>query len=154
MRCKCGNDRFYAHQCVRLEVIVDEVGSFNSNMEDIAAAIYDSEDPYGPYVCTKCGAEYDSLSEQDMDRQLKCKIVARAQRMGIATGDHLSQMMDVDFAHMQFHMRLKDWLDAGDHDFAHDFCGIQRHIDRATGLVNGYFLPRFAGKGDFNESTL
>jgi len=146
MRCICGNNKFYAHQQVRLEVIVDEEGDFDSNMEDIAAAIYDSEDPYGPFVCTKCGAEYDSLSEQDRDRQLKCRIVVRAQRMGIATGDRLSQIMDVDIAHRQFNMRLMDWLNAGDYDFAHDFCGIQRHIDRTTGLVNGRFLPRFAGR--------
>ena len=47
MRCKCGNDKFYAHQRVYLEVIVDENGEFHSNLEDIAAAIYDSDRPYG-----------------------------------------------------------------------------------------------------------
>ena len=65
MRCKCGNDKFYAHQQVYLEVIVDGSGVFHSNHEDVAAAIYDSERPYGPYTCTKCNAEYDALSEHD-----------------------------------------------------------------------------------------
>lgn len=63
MRCKCGNDKFYAHQRVYLEVIVDESGEFHSNLEDIAAAIYDSDRPYGQYTCTKCNAEYDSLTD-------------------------------------------------------------------------------------------
>lgn len=62
MRCKCGNNRFYAHQRVYLEVIVDENGEFHSNLEDIAAAIYDSDRPYGQYTCTKCNAEYDTLA--------------------------------------------------------------------------------------------
>ena len=49
MRCKCGNDKFYAHQLVRLDVIVDEDGTFDRNMYDNAeAAIYDAEKPYGP----------------------------------------------------------------------------------------------------------
>lgn len=65
MRCKCGNDKFYAHQRVYLEVIVGESGEFHNNHEDVAAAIYDSEQPYGPYTCTKCNAEYDSLTETD-----------------------------------------------------------------------------------------
>ena len=63
MRCKCGNDKFYAHQLVYLEVIVDENGEFHSNLEDIAAAIYDSDRPYGQYTCTKCNAGYNSLTE-------------------------------------------------------------------------------------------
>ena len=63
MRCKCGNDKFYAHQLVYLDVTVDESGEFHSNLEDIAAAIYDSERPYGPYTCTKCAAEYDTLTD-------------------------------------------------------------------------------------------
>ena len=53
-------------------------------------------------------------------------------------------MMDVDNAHKQFGMRLEDWLNADDFNFAHDFCGIQKHIDRKTGLVGGCFVPRFS----------
>lgn len=72
------------------------------------------------------------------------KIVVRAQKMRIAIGDHITQMMDVDHAHKQFNLRLEDWLKADDFNFAHDFCGIQRHIDRTTGVVGDFFLPRFA----------
>lgn len=65
MRCKCGNDKFYAHQQVYLEVIVDGSGVFHSNHEDVAAAIYDSERPYGPYICTQCEAEYVELTDSE-----------------------------------------------------------------------------------------
>ena len=63
MKCKnCGNDRFIGHQIIRAEVIVDENGKFYDNLEcGLEAAIYDSERPYGPFTCTKCGSEYDEL---------------------------------------------------------------------------------------------
>lgn len=64
MRCKCGNNRFYAHQLVRLDVVVDENGAFDSNLYDNAeAAIYDTEKPYGPFTCTVCNREYDELHQ-------------------------------------------------------------------------------------------
>lgn len=62
MKCTCGNNCFYAHQMVRLEVIVDEDGGFESDINgDVAQNIYDHEKPYGPFVCTKCGREYEEL---------------------------------------------------------------------------------------------
>ncbi len=79
------------------------------------------------------------------------QIVIRAQKMGIPIGDHVTQMMDIDHAHKQFALRLEDWLNANNFDFAHDFCGIQRHMNRTTGKVEGFFLPRFAGKDDIND---
>lgn len=90
-----------------------------------------------------------------MDRKqeydLIFKIVVRAQKMGITIGDHITQMMDVDHANKQFNLRLEDWLKADDFNFTHDFCGIQRHIDRSTGKVGDFFLPRFAGKEKAND---
>lgn len=80
--------------------------------------------------------------EQEYD--LIFKIVVRAQKMGITIGDHITQMMDVDHANKQFNLRLEELLQADDFNFAHDFCGIQRHIDRSTGLVGDFFIPRFA----------
>ena len=64
MKCtKCGNTRFYAHQICRMDVIVNEYGSFegNVNPEAMAQDIYDCEPPYGPFTCTNCGEEYDEL---------------------------------------------------------------------------------------------
>lgn len=72
------------------------------------------------------------------------KIVVRAQAMDIAILDTTSQMMDIEHAHRQFNLRLEEFLNADDFNFAHDFCGIQRHIDRTTGKVGDFFLPRFA----------
>lgn len=56
MTCKCGNDRFMAHQICRRDVKVDGDGDFFADQ-----GIYDSETPYGPFTCTECGAEYDEL---------------------------------------------------------------------------------------------
>ena len=62
MICTCGNDRFYGHQIVRVDVIVDADGSFESNVTDpMENSIYDAEKPYGPFTCTVCGREYDEL---------------------------------------------------------------------------------------------
>ena len=64
MRCKCGNNRFYAHQLVRIDVIVDENGAYDSNLYDNAdTTIYDAEKPYGPFTCAACNREYDELHQ-------------------------------------------------------------------------------------------
>lgn len=63
MICKCGCNKFYAHQVVRMDVICDGDGYFYDNIEEgIEAAIYDAELPYGPFQCVQCGAEYDELN--------------------------------------------------------------------------------------------
>lgn len=41
-------------------------------------------------------------------------------------------------------LKLQEMLDAPDFDFAHDFYGIRRHINRQTGQLEDHFLPRFA----------
>ena len=61
MKClKCGNDKFVAHQLVRMDIVVDENNNFLEQGE-----IYDSETPYGPYTCTKCGKEYDNIKTSE-----------------------------------------------------------------------------------------
>ena len=63
MICKCGCNRFYGHQVVRMNVICDENGDFDDNIEaGVEAAIYDAGKPYGPFQCVQCGAEYDELN--------------------------------------------------------------------------------------------
>lgn len=60
MKCKiCGNEEFYAHQEVRMDVICDGNGDFLNTVE--GQPIYDSDAPYGPYECTRCGASYEEL---------------------------------------------------------------------------------------------
>lgn len=68
----CGHNRFSAHQVCRLDVIVGPDGEFEENLHERAdLSIYDSEKPYGPFRCMKCGAEFDEL--KDMDRPYKKK---------------------------------------------------------------------------------
>lgn len=63
MKCKhCGGEMFTAHQLCRMDVLVNESGDFLSDMPD-GPAIYDAENPYGPFQCCGCGAEYDELAE-------------------------------------------------------------------------------------------
>ena len=62
MICTCGNDRFYGHQIIRVDVIVGADGSFDDNISDcLENSIYDAERPYGPFTCTACGKEYEEL---------------------------------------------------------------------------------------------
>jgi len=69
MKCtKCGNNRFLANQRCYVDIIVDEHGDFleNTGAEGKDGGptvnVTDSDEPYGPYVCTKCGKTYDSIS--------------------------------------------------------------------------------------------
>lgn len=65
----CRSKRFIGHQIVRTEVYVGEDGDFDGNLPDgLEAHIYDSERPYGPFICDKCGHEFDELPE---DRTVK-----------------------------------------------------------------------------------
>lgn len=73
------------------------------------------------------------------------KIVARAEKMEIDIGSHVTKILDMENARKQFHLRLDDMLAADDLDFAHDFTGIQASINRITGRIENCFVPRFAG---------
>lgn len=60
----CGNTHFYAHQLLRMDVIVDTDGEFEESIQESGnMAIYDAEKPYGPFVCTRCGAEFDKIED-------------------------------------------------------------------------------------------
>lgn len=84
------------------------------------------------------------MTKEDLD--LQYKIVKRAQTLGIARGEQITQMIDMDIASAQFNLRLGDMLYADDLNFAHDFIGIQKHMNRETCRVEDCFVPRFAGK--------
>jgi len=64
MTCKCGCNTFYANQIIRVEIIVDGDGHFEDNRyATIEESIYDAEPPYGEFICTNCGEEYDTLED-------------------------------------------------------------------------------------------
>ena len=84
------------------------------------------------------------MTKQDFE--LIFRIVDRADQMEIGIGDRMTRVMDIENAHKQFGLRLEDFLNAEPFDFVHDFVGIQAHIDRRTGTVGDFFLPRFTGE--------
>lgn len=60
----CGSKRFIGHQRIRADVYVGEDGAFDENLPGgLEAHIYDSERPYGPFTCDKCGHEFNELPE-------------------------------------------------------------------------------------------
>lgn len=74
------------------------------------------------------------------------KIAQRAEGMGIYNGERHTLLMDIESADNAFNMRLEDWLNADDFNFAHDIVGIVNNIDRSKFPATEFhrFLPRFA----------
>ena len=59
--------------------------------------------------------------------------------------DSLSFSMDVTACHANgCPLKLMQFLEADDFNFAHDLFGINKHLNRTTGALEGFFLPRFA----------
>lgn len=51
---KCGGKEFLANQVIRIEVVVDGNNDFlRNNTKKVEESIYDSDKPFGPYVCKK-----------------------------------------------------------------------------------------------------
>ena len=70
MKCKCGNNQFFARQIVRVDVIVDGDGNFIDNAgkkrKDGSrdCKVYDSENPFGPFKCTEFGYTIKQIWDQ------------------------------------------------------------------------------------------
>lgn len=89
------------------------------------------------------------VAEQKEDFRMIAKIAQRGRAMaveqGFAADDQMSAVMDVAACHANgCPLRLQELLDADDFNFAHDFFGIRRHLDRTTGELTNFFRPRFA----------
>ena len=78
------------------------------------------------------------------DSALLNKIVERA----VSTfwpGNRTDLCMDLTACHRNgCPLRLAELLAADDLKCAHDIGGISRHINRDTGRLEGFFVPRFA----------
>lgn len=76
------------------------------------------------------------------------KIVERAKSLNLLNDEKRCHMMDVESADLHFNMRLQEWLDADNFNFAHDFYGIRNNIVRGKfpSTEFGFFVPRFAGR--------
>jgi len=78
------------------------------------------------------------------DRALVRRIVSRANQAGLVE-DRLSSEMDLTATHANGNrMDFARLLAADNFNFVHDFCGIARHLDRATGKLGDHFRPRFS----------
>lgn len=81
------------------------------------------------------------------EKMMIMQIAERADEKGLLMFDRLSLIMDIEAVHAEIGLRLNDFLNADDENFAHDVVGIQRHIDRKSKKLTDLFLPRYA-KGD------
>ena len=79
--------------------------------------------------------------------EMYVKIAERAEELGIYHGERITLLMDIESADKAFNMRLEDWLNADNFNFAHDVAGIVNNIDRSKYPATEFhcFLPRFAG---------
>jgi hypothetical protein len=73
------------------------------------------------------------------------KIAQRAEGMGIYMGERFTLLMDIENADKVFNLRLEDWLNADDFNFAHDIIGITNNINRNNPTDFNLFVPRYAG---------
>jgi hypothetical protein len=88
---------------------------------------------------------------RDEARTIKL-IVKRAELMAMRQGqprmnadERRDVTMDIIATHANGNpLDLSRWLAADDFNFAHDFSGIARHLDRATGKLLNHFSPRFS----------
>ena len=80
------------------------------------------------------------------------KICDRAEEMGIVAPSanpanrRMNLVMDIDNAHKDVGLALEKLLEADDFNFAHDVIGIQHHMNRSTGKLEDFFVPRYAQK--------
>lgn len=81
------------------------------------------------------------------ERYMKYVAIAeRAENEDLYKGERINLLMDIESADKKFNLRLDDWLNADEFNFAHDLYGIMNNIVRdgfpATDF--GLFVPRFA----------
>ena len=63
-KCECGNTEFIAHQVCHINVVVNGNNDWQRNYPDDNSCCYESNTPFGPYICTQCGQEYPDLSKR------------------------------------------------------------------------------------------
>jgi len=78
------------------------------------------------------------------------KIAHRAVKMADSGGWQYGErdaQMDITACHCNENpLMLKELLDADDFNFAHDVFGIRKNLDRNTGKLLNFFLPRYSIK--------
>lgn len=73
------------------------------------------------------------------------KICERAEALGLSDPKRrFTLLMDLDKTNESVGLDLVGLLEADELNFSHDIIGIQRHINRETGELMDFFLPRYA----------
>lgn len=76
--------------------------------------------------------------------QLIIAISNRAEEMGLISFGIVDFRMDIMNMDKIIGLRLEDFLNADDENFAHDVLGIYKNFNRGTLEIDNSFLPRFA----------
>lgn len=84
---------------------------------------------------------FATFTEQELE--VVSQIVERAVECGVYA-DTMDAHMDIAATHVHCPLRLQNLLDADRFNFVHDMVGIKLHLDRQTGKLTNFFLPRFA----------
>lgn len=58
--------------------------------------------------------------------------------------DSMSLFMDIENAHKDTPLGLASLVNAPNEDFYHDVIGINQNINRTTGKLENFFVPRYA----------
>ena len=82
------------------------------------------------------------------DYAVIAKIAERAEKFAAAFLVHYPRtdiLMDLDATHSNgTPLKFEELLKAPDTDFVHDVFGIRKHINRKTGVLEGFFHPRYS----------
>ena len=88
---KCCCKKFFAHQTVTADIIVDQFNEFVENCSTTGDIVAESAGtPFGPYICHDCHEQYDELpclSEED-DGKEYCSSCGREM---ITEGGHICE---------------------------------------------------------------
>ena len=89
----------------------------------------------------------NNISPSREEFELIAKIAQRAVNLAKKQGveiDSLLTFVDICLVHEKTPLNLQALLDANDGNFGHDVFGIRRHINRETGELGDFFVPRYA----------
>lgn len=81
--------------------------------------------------------------------KMMAMVCERARNMGVAQGNGITQLMDMECADNAFDMDWEGLLNADPFNFTHDFCGIQNNVDRQHfnemhEIDFNHFVPMYA----------
>ena len=85
-------------------------------------------------------------AEFELMNAIADRAVRAASAAGVSYGKQ-DALMDINACHSNgCPLKLDELLNADGFNFNHDVFGIRRHLNRETGKLEGFFLPRFARK--------